>query len=892
MENQQTPSVGQVLRNYIQGFVYTLKHPLTLLPTIILSGVWIVLGILQTTVGKNLPMSVLNFISYAQGGLYGGVIGAIGGIVGKIIIAAFLNALIAPLFIKGAKPFHNFGGGIKNMFKGMAVTSMRAVATLLAGIGFALVVYSFFNITQGWEESLVGVVGIVMVIKNIGNKGGFLWSLFFSMLSTFTGGKTPSYIGITRFLSGLALGFALGAGLNAFGLRWCIIFASGSLVIAFILSFFGKRQQATLMVTCVALALMMPLLAQNNGIVTDPLGKHNSYVEDLNRRIEEASKRGDERELEKLSKEIEKFYMGEVNDAMDLYNKYKDYKPGDEDVDDDDDHHGGLEGLFDDDDNHGLFGDEDHHHDNCGKHGNPWDDGYGKNIGDIMTGGWSDESSHMSTGESAGFGTALDIASGAIGLAGGLGGGLGSTLGGGIGGGFPGGPGAGGSFPGGGDFPGGTDPWSNVEWEDPNRQEGYYDDEYEGEDTEGGGGPDDMTDEEREYQEQLKKWEEYQDHLKDLENKYVTDNGDDTKTVRDPAGEEDLHLYKDEEGKWRSEASGQEYSDDDVKEWLDDRDTNSDYHQQNAETNREYQDAFEKDAQEAASGPDQRMKDDIDKAQQKIKQEEKITDTAWKHGVSSFNDDGTEKTIEQMHEETNKKIYKERWEESQKQYEYGQEEFDSSMNIATAEFIDNVSEGTVNTLGEIVPGGKYVKDAHNFVKAVGVNVSEAVNQGKSVGKAIVTGTAEGGLTVLQNHAGDVGWDKYGKVAKTCGEFVTVVGSEGAKTIIHETSHGKSFEDALDKARVDMVKKTGDYAVGKVGDKYVKDKMKTKFGDGKVSEWVDKGKDAISKGEFYGAAAKETGAAVANNYTQDFIGDTAQSVFDYRDSLVGDIIGPE
>ena len=847
---------------------------------------WIVLGILQTTVGKNLPISVLNFISYAQGGLYGGVVGAIGGIVGKIVIAGFLNALIAPLFIKGASPFHNFGGGIKNMFKGMAFTSMRGVATLLAGIGLALVFYSFFNITQGWQESLVGFVGIIMVIKNIGQKGGLLWSLFFSMLSTFTGGKTPSYIGITRFLSGMAVGFGLGAGLNAFGLRWCLIFAASSLLLAFILSFFGKRAQATMMVACVGLALMMPLLAQNNGFVQDPMGKHNSYVEDLNRRIQEAEARGDEKELEKLSKEIEKFYMGELNDAMDLYNKYKDYKPGDDD-DDDDDHHSNP--WEDDDDHHGgLFGDDDHHHNIWDDHG--WDDGHGKTIGDIMTGGWSDESSHMNTGESASIGTAIDVVGGAVGLAGGLGGGLGSTLGGGIGGGFPSGPGTGG-FPGG-EFPGGGDPWNNVEWEDPNRQEGYYDDS-EGDNTEGGGGPDDMSDEESEYQEQLKKWEEYQKHLDDLENKYVTDNGDDTKTVKDPAGQEDLHLYKDEDGTWRSEASGQEYTDDDVKEWLDDRDTNSDYHQQNAQTNQEYKDAFEKDAQKAASGPNQRLIDDLNKDLQDLRQEDKIVDTAWKHGVSTVNDDGSPKSIEQIHDETEKQIYKERWEESQKQYEYAQDEFDASMNIATAEFIDNVSEGTVNTLGEVVPGGKVVKDAHNFIKSVGVNVSEAVSEGKSVGKAIVTGTAEGALTVAQNHAGDVGWDKYGKVAKTCGEFVTVVGAEGTKTIIHETSHGKSFEDALDKARVDMIKKTGDYAVGKAGDKYIKDKMSNKFGDGKVSEWVSKGKDAITKGEFYGAATKETTAAVVNNFTQDdYIGAGAQATFDYRDSLVGDIIGPE
>lgn len=875
MENRSTPTVRQVLANYAKGFVYTLKHPLTLLPTIILSAMWIVLGILQTTVGKNLPISVLSFISYAQGGLYGGVLGAIGGIVGKIIIAAFLNALIAPLFIKGARPFQNFGGGFKNMFKGMAVSSMRGIATLLAGVGLSLVFYSFFNITQGWEESLVGFIGIIMVIKNIGQKGGLLWSLFFSMLSVFSGGRTPSYLGITRFLSGMAVGFGLGAGLNVFGLRWCLIFAAGSLLLAFFLSFFGKRTQATMMVACVGLALMLPLMVQNNGIVHDPLGQHNSYVEDLNRRIEEASARGDEKELERLSKEIEKFYMGEVNDAMDLYNKYKNYKPGDDD-DDALDH--GRNNPFDshDEDDDDSHRDSDHHH-----------DGDGKNFGDYMTGGLADEDSHLGTGESASIGTALDIVGGAIGVAGGIGGGLGSTIGGGISGGFPGGfPGGGGAGGPAGEFPGGGDPWNNTQWRRP---EEYGDGEWGGsDDFEGGDGPDP----DEEYEKQLEEWNKYQDHLKNLEDKYVRDNGDGTKTVRDPAGIKDLNLYDDGNGNWRSEDSGQTYTDSEVKEWLDERDTNSDYHQANDKTSQEYKDAFDKDAQKAASGPNQRLIDDLNKDLENLEQEDKIVDTAWKHGISTVNDDGSSKTIEQVHAETEKQIYKERWEESQKQYEYAQDELDASLKIADAEFIDTVSEGTVNTLGEIVPGGKYVKDAHNFVKAVGVNVSEAVNEGKSVGKAIVTGTAEGGLTVLQNHAGDISWNKYGKVAEKCGEFVTVVGSEGVKTIIHETSHGKDFNDALEKARVDMVKKTGDFAVGKVTDKYVKDKMKDKFGDSQVSDWVAKGKDKITNGEFYAGAAKETTANIVNNFTQDdYIEAGAKATLDYRDSLVGDIIGP-
>ena len=107
----------------------------------------------------------------------------------------------------------------------------------------------------------------------------------------------------------------------------------------------------------------MPLLAQNNGIVQNSMDPNDKKAQELNRRIEEAELRGDEKELERLSKEVEQYYMGQLNDAMDLYNKYKNYQgdiPGAEndDDDDDEDHHGG--GLFGD---QSLFDDHDHDHD-------------------------------------------------------------------------------------------------------------------------------------------------------------------------------------------------------------------------------------------------------------------------------------------------------------------------------------------------------------------------------------------------------------------------------------------------------------------------------------------------------------------------------------------------
>ena len=74
---------GAYLKAYFKQCLEVFKHPIMLLPTAILIVVWIGLGILQNKVGRNLPLSMLNFLTFAQGGLYGGIFGAIGGILGK-----------------------------------------------------------------------------------------------------------------------------------------------------------------------------------------------------------------------------------------------------------------------------------------------------------------------------------------------------------------------------------------------------------------------------------------------------------------------------------------------------------------------------------------------------------------------------------------------------------------------------------------------------------------------------------------------------------------------------------------------------------------------------------------------------------------------------------------
>ena len=88
--------------SYFSRLKQILKHPIVLLPTLIITLVWILLGFLQSRYKDSQALSYLNFFTFAQGGLFGGVAGAVGGIVGKILIASLLNALLMPLFIKGS----------------------------------------------------------------------------------------------------------------------------------------------------------------------------------------------------------------------------------------------------------------------------------------------------------------------------------------------------------------------------------------------------------------------------------------------------------------------------------------------------------------------------------------------------------------------------------------------------------------------------------------------------------------------------------------------------------------------------------------------------------------------------------------------------------------------
>lgn len=242
MENEKT-SVGQYLREALRQSLQVFKTPKKLLPTIVIGIVWIVVGILSSTMKPfPLPLKIVSFFSYAEGGLFGGVLGAIGGIIGKVVVAVFINALVLPLFEK-KPPLVGVAGGIKGMFASISKNSAKGIAPLLNGIGVALLLYTFMNINQCWQNSMVGIVALVMLLQNIGNKGGFLFGLLSVMANSRSKGHLPDYIGIMRFLSGMTIGFTLGVGLTFAGLRWCFWLALLFLIAGIVIGMVSKTKQ-------------------------------------------------------------------------------------------------------------------------------------------------------------------------------------------------------------------------------------------------------------------------------------------------------------------------------------------------------------------------------------------------------------------------------------------------------------------------------------------------------------------------------------------------------------------------------------------------------------------------------------------------------------------------
>ena len=218
-----------------------LRNPKKLLPTIILSIVWMLFSIMSA-MGANIPiLRFLYTLTYSNGGMFGGFFGAVGGIFGKAVFAAVVNTIVLSLVAK-KNPFANAAKSLKGIFGKAAFSGLSAISPFLIGAGFGLILYWFFNITSSTVNCAVAVVGAVGAFSAIGKKNGIITSLVYTVAGKLTKGRFPSQVTVNRLITGFSAGFALGLPLTFVRFGW-LLFLIGAVILAAGIAFavFGKN---------------------------------------------------------------------------------------------------------------------------------------------------------------------------------------------------------------------------------------------------------------------------------------------------------------------------------------------------------------------------------------------------------------------------------------------------------------------------------------------------------------------------------------------------------------------------------------------------------------------------------------------------------------------------
>ena len=967
---------GQYLKSTLKKLRFAITHPLTLLPALVITGVWILLGIAQAKwvqAGETSPavLKVLNFFTFAQGGMFGGVIGAIGGIIGKVLFAALLNALILPLFIKGNKPFSHFREGFRNFGRSFAFDGLRALSFFLGGLGIALLFYSVINITQRWEEGLIGLVGAFLAIRGIGRRGGMMTSLLYSLATALSKNKLPSQISITRFMSGMAIGFTVGAGLSLSGLKWAILLSVIALVLALLFFLFGNKPKTAVAAAAIASLLLVPVYAQD--AVDEALGRLSgsaadldkakadadalleelekkqidldkvdmNRVEEYNSQIADAESRGDQEEVRRITAERDKYIQGALGIKS------------------------GKSGRRSSGGNGGGFRSE---------------------VTERMTQPWADEDSYIDSEAAV---AAVDAAAGVAALAGAAGaaGGAGPLGGGGPD--FPDAPdweydpkereksdgeseedSGDDSSDGFGDEPEESEPEEEEPVEDaeeteegepaeeelaedaeeteegeseeeepaeeepsedaeeteegepeeeeqaedaeeteegePEEEEVEETEEEPGEETEEEAGEEEPEEEQKEEEDQeeaedseeqkeMKEDEEPEEEPEEEEPAEDTEDAEEAEEVEEKSEEEREPVESEEESQPEEETAGEEE--------VDDYDEEAERIQREKEQeaiNQRYANEFRQDADQFAQRTEEgridreleqerkeeERRQEVEKARlAEEARQERVKETAERYGVETTDKEGNARDIRDVQSDAEKAIKKDVIHDVYKnelaiQQICNEVELECSEKIAKAELVDNVSEGTVNILGECTgPAGKQVKNWHGFLKATAVAYKEAECDGRNVFVGTVGGMVEGGFTVAQNEIGDAVKGFGGtKLQQTVLAGSGTIFFEGTKTLVHETVRGTDLGEAVEKAQTSMARKTGNVIytslTGNALDK-IPGLAGTKFGASeetqKALEEVTKGTNALI-GETYDRAHDNMTVAdknISEHLTDDF-----------------------
>lgn len=201
------PDLKSVITNgffrLIKGILDVFKDKRKLIPAMILVVLWVLLPILTAIGADPFPVKLLSALTFASGGLTGGFIGVVGGIIGKGVVAGLFISLISGGH-RGIKE------GISHVLSDFRKIKTAGIIPLLIGAGAAMILYNFFAGIAAISQFMAGIAGIVICLRALGNKTGFIIRLITSLTAKKSdAGKSGNPAAVNGIITGLSAGFAL-----------------------------------------------------------------------------------------------------------------------------------------------------------------------------------------------------------------------------------------------------------------------------------------------------------------------------------------------------------------------------------------------------------------------------------------------------------------------------------------------------------------------------------------------------------------------------------------------------------------------------------------------------------------------------------------------------------
>ena len=230
-------------RGLLQGFTAVFKDKKRLIPVLLLAAVWVLLLILGARGADSSGLSFFNFLTFARGGLSGGVMGFLGGIMGKGLLAYGFTLLVMPLLYK-RNPLTGLGSRLGGLHRFFAVRDLNTLFMMLLGAGVALIGYNFLTGDASPQNSMAGIAALLLTLRAMTRRAGFLQTFIRSLLYRFSSRKKVNTGAATPIMAGMASGFALSMPLTLIPIDTIAYLAgAGLLLIALVIWLISSRQK-------------------------------------------------------------------------------------------------------------------------------------------------------------------------------------------------------------------------------------------------------------------------------------------------------------------------------------------------------------------------------------------------------------------------------------------------------------------------------------------------------------------------------------------------------------------------------------------------------------------------------------------------------------------------